>query len=61
MAENGKKTEVRQLEDLPGGDVVELTTQKAETVRGGAVDGFMYFADVKGESSDDKHKGEIHL
>ena len=39
----------------------DLKAKKASHVKGGAADIFAKIGDIKGESTDDKHKGEIEI
>ena len=43
----------------PGEETAELSEKDLGSVTGGAVDMFLTLDGIKGESADDKHKGEI--
>ena len=47
-------------DDLIRSNTVELTEEELGSVSGGQ-DLFVKLGDIKGESLDDKHKGEIHI
>jgi type VI protein secretion system component Hcp len=53
-----KKTGPDALVANPG---VTLTEEELSKASGGASDTFAKLGDIKGESMDHKHKGEIHI
>jgi len=56
-----KKVSPKGQADSKASSSAELSEEQLERVAGGASDIFAKLGDIKGESTDDKHKDEIEL